>query len=60
MLLAVANRNLAQQGFPEVFGPLPDEQAGVGTDAIDPQPCRLVAEDGTVCVSKVGHRGRHH
>ena len=59
MLLAISNRNLAQEAFPEVFQPAEEEQAGVGTAAIGPQPCGLVAEDGAVCVSKVGHRGRH-
>ena len=59
MLLVIANRNLAQEAFPEVFRPNREEHAGVVTDAIDPQPCGLVAIDGTVCVSRVGHRGPH-
>ena len=54
----IANRDLAAQGFPEVFRPNGEDQAEVVTDASAPQPCGLVAEDGTVCLSKVGHRGR--
>jgi hypothetical protein len=55
MTLAIANRELAEQGFPETFPPKEDEQAA------DAQPCGLVnsASESETCVSPVGHRGRH-
>lgn len=53
MTLAIVNRELAQQHFPETFPP--DEKA----DQAEHEPCGMEAGDGTVCVSQVGHRGRH-
>jgi hypothetical protein len=52
MTLAIANRELAKQGFPDTF---PDE------DPEDEPPKDCAALDGTggACVSPVGHMGRH-
>ena len=56
MTLAIANRELASQGFPETFPP--DETTD--PDISVPQPCGVVVvADGTVCIQTVGHRGRH-
>jgi hypothetical protein len=47
-LLAIANRPLAEQRFPETFS------------AEEPQPCGAVeVNTGFSCVNEVGHRGRH-
>jgi hypothetical protein len=57
MTLAIANRELAQQGFPGVF---PDEfVAEEGAEM--PLGCGVVDPDqpDAVCVSARGHRGRH-
>lgn len=55
MTLAIANRELAQQGFPETFPPDEDEHA------LEAEPCAMInpASASEVCVSPVGHRGRH-
>jgi hypothetical protein len=60
MTLAIANRELAQQGFPDTFPPdEPQEEA-------EPQPCGSMEFDqesanatGRACASPVGHPGRH-
>jgi hypothetical protein len=62
MTLAIANRELAAQGFPEAF-PSEDGAAVEPTGEIPPvvtAACGAVSEDGAAaCVSEVGHRGRH-
>jgi hypothetical protein len=51
MLLAVGDRPLAEQRFPDVYPK--DEDQG-------PQPCGAVeVKTGFRCVSEVGHAGRH-
>jgi hypothetical protein len=74
MTLAIANRELAAQGFPETFPPDDElESTELRPDAVDyiagrtneattqaQAPCGAVSEDGmAVCVSGAGHRGRH-
>lgn len=57
MVLAIANRELAAQGFPEAFAP--DEEKA--DEPLEVQPCGAVnaANESEVCVGNGGHRGRH-
>jgi hypothetical protein len=52
MTLAIANRELAKQGFPDTF---PDEDP----DDAPPEDCGALDGDGRSCTSPVGHMGRH-
>jgi hypothetical protein len=52
MTLAIANRELAKQGFPDTF---PDEDP----EAEPPGDCGAVDGEGGSCISLVGHMGRH-
>ena len=59
MTLAIANHEMAKQAFPDTFGDDEDERAGTATHPAAVRPCGVVAQDGTICVSHMGHRGRH-
>ena len=63
MTLAIANREMAENRFPDTFPP--DEEV---EPVEEPQPCGSVEyitkpsgdhATGKYCVSPVGHRGRH-
>lgn len=61
MTLAIANRELAKQGFPETF---PDDEEE--TAEAEPEPCgaleispETMEATGSACTSPVGHKGRH-
>lgn len=55
LTLAIANHELARERFPETFPADEDEPA------LETEPCALInpASASEVCVSPVGHRGRH-
>ena len=75
MTLAIANREMAENRFPDTFTPDPEEEEapadpGEEYSAGQAQPCghlEMTASDqshvmeatGGVCISPVGHRGRH-
>lgn len=75
MTLAIANRELAQQGFPDTFPPednpdQPEPPKDEEYEAGQAQPCghlemtmsdqsHVMEATGGVCISPVGHRGRH-
>ena len=65
MTLAIANRELAAQGFPEAFPPeegtQPEEAAEVKPEEeAQPEICATVSEDNaSICLGHKGHRGRH-
>jgi hypothetical protein len=50
MTLAIANHEMAKEHFPGTF---PDEEEPT------PPPCGVTDDEGRVCVSEVGHKGRH-
>jgi hypothetical protein len=52
MTLAIANRELAKQGFPDTF---PDEDP----EDQPPKDCGALDGTGAACISPVGHMGRH-
>ena len=54
MTLAIANRELAQQGFPETFPPDdgPDERTAAACGAPG-------GDRAGICIREGGHRGRH-
>ena len=54
MTLAIANRELAQQGFPETFPSDEPTEPEFGES-----PCGAVNESGCICVSPVGHADPH-
>ncbi len=54
MTLAIANRELAQQGFPETFPPDEPTEQERGES-----PCGAVDESGCICVSPDGHPEPH-
>jgi hypothetical protein len=53
MTLAIANHELAKEHFPEAFSD--------AEEAMEEQPCSAKdpADPSRICVSEVGHRGRH-
>jgi hypothetical protein len=64
MTLAIANRELAQQGFPDTFKDendtrLPEEPKAEEYVAGQARPCGDTNEEGGICISPVGHKGRH-
>lgn len=65
MTLAIANREMAENRFPDTF--TPDEEE---TEETQEQPCgdleytvrpgsEVAEATGSICISPVGHRGRH-
>lgn len=65
MTLAIANREMAENRFPDTF--TPDEPE---VEEVREQPCgdlemvmgdqsRVMEATGNACVSPVGHKGRH-
>jgi hypothetical protein len=74
MTLAIANREMAENRFPDTFTPDPEEEEeepkAEEYSAGQAQPCghlemtmsdqsRVLEATGGVCISPVGHRGRH-
>ena len=59
LVLAIANRELAKERFPETFPD--DEEAGAGDANEQPHPCGMPDRDGPrrTCVGAVAHVGRH-
>ena len=51
MTLAIANHEMAKEHFPGTF---PDEE-----EEATPAPCGATDDEGRVCVSEIGHKGRH-
>ena len=51
MTLAIANREMAKQGFPDTF---PDDE-----EDEPPRDCGALDGDRRACISPVGHIGRH-
>lgn len=57
MTLAIANHELAKEHFP---GIMPDPPEGTEEEEGDePEACLAEADDGRVCISEKGHKGRH-
>jgi len=66
MTLAIANREMAENRFPDTFAPdeepepEPHQEQPCGDLGYTVRPGSEVAEPtGSICVSPVGHRGRH-
>ena len=75
MTLAIANREMAENRFPDTFTPDPEEEEapadpGEEYSAGQAHPCgdleytvsagsQAAEPTGSICVSPVGHRGRH-
>ena len=51
MTLAIANHEMAKEHFPGTF---PDEE-----EEATPAPCGVADDEGRICVSEAGHKGRH-
>ena len=61
MTLAIANREMAENRFPDTFTPDEPEEQPQDEEYVAAKPCGLVnsASESEICVSPVGHRGRH-
>ena len=59
LVLAIANRELTKERFPETFPD--DEEAGAGDAIEQPHPCGMLDRDDPrrTCVGAMLHRGRH-
>lgn len=57
MTLAIANHEMAKAHFP---GVMPDEEPPQQEEeGEEPPSCDATTDDGMVCISEAGHRGRH-
>ena len=71
LTLAIANRPMAENRFPETFPPDDEEESQPEDDAASPpricgdqeytvrRGSQVAETTGGICVSPVGHRGRH-